>query len=785
MPQRTYFGGIAVLYLLSGGLGLLYEVAFSKYLSFVFGATAYASSAVLVAFMGGLSLGAHLSGKLGRRFARPLWLYGCVELAIGGFCLVAPSLFGIVTAAYVSLAAHVEQLALLSAARYLLASLIVFIPAAGMGATLPLLARFVRGSDGSTSQKRLTALYAINTVGGSIGSLLSAYWIIPSLGLSASMRISAVLSMLVGAIACAVGQRVAVDDAAKSPVGGAPSDLPSGETTVSSDELTAAAASGFLVFASEVIFVHMLALVIGTSVYAFGLMLAIFLVCLAAGTPLANLLARLAKNAALPLSLAIAAIALAASLPIWDKLPDLFARVGARIVDWPGREAIRGLAAFGALAIPVTCMGTTFPLVIRSIANKSTVGADVGRVTVANTIGSIAGSIVGGFVVLPRLGSQRSLVLVACAYAAMSLWLMRSLPRAKQIALGGLAVAAIIAGWALPAWNMFDLTSGANVYFERQDSSPSTFVMVHEDIHGGVTTVGRNGAVLSLWTNGKFQGNDADEGGAQRGFAHLPSIFAPRFGRALVVGMGTGTTVGTMAAYPYQRVDVAELAPAIVEAARTHFAHVNHRALYDPRVHVMLEDGRNVLLVGSEKYDVITVELSSIWFAGAANLYNREFYKIAKRRLSEDGVLQQWVQLHHTTQREIAGILATLRLEFPYLAFFVTEHQGHVVASQRPLVTSTAHLTELEQDPRVRASLGPDESLMGFARGILFDDQSLDQLMHDAGVSLDQIVSTDDNLYLEYETPRNNVPSADMTGDSMTKLGRYETPGLLERHVRP
>src|SRR5450432_1220397 len=606
MPKRTTFAGIAALYLLSGGLGLLYEVAFSKYLSFVFGATAYASSAVLVAFMGGLSLGAHLSGRLGRRVARPLLVYGYVELAIGAFCLIAPSLFGIVTAAYVAFAAHVEQLPLLSAARYLVASSIVFVPAAGMGATLPLLARFVRGFGGHGSQRRLIALYAINTAGGAMGSLLSAYWIIPSLGWSTAVRTSALLSMLVGATPCGLGRRLR-DDAPADPTTGETS----GETTLTFDELSVAVASGFLVFASEVIFVHLLALVIGTSVYAFGLMLAIFLVCLAAGTPVASLLVRFFKDGALSLSLAIAAMALAASLPIWDKLPDLFASLGGRVVDWPGRESVRGLAAFGALAIPVTCMGTTFPLVIRAIANKSNVGADVAKVTVANTVGSMAGSIVAGFVVLPRFGSQRSLVLVACAYAAMSLWMLRRLPRPRQMALGGLALTAIVMAWAIPGWNLFDLTSGANVYFERQDSSPRSFVMVHEDIHGGVTTVGRNGGVLSLWTNGKFQGNDADEGGAQRGFAHLPSMFAPRFDRALVVGMGTGTTVGTMAAYPYRRVDVAELAPAIVEAARTHFAHVNRGALDDPRVHVMLEDGRNVLLVGTEKYDVITVELSS------------------------------------------------------------------------------------------------------------------------------------------------------------------------------
>ena len=152
---------------------------------------------------------------------------------------------------------------------------------------------------------------------------------------------------------------------------------------------------------------------------------------------------------------------------------------------------------------------------------------------------------------------------------------------------------------------MSDLTNGANVYFERDTTKPTSFVMVHEDIHGSVTTVGYNGDVLSLWTNGKFQGNDAERAAPSEGLrTSLP--LRPRFGRAMVVGMGTGTTVGTMAAYPFERVDVAELAPAIVEAARGIFAHDEpSRARRSARARAA-QDGRNVLLVGSDKYVVIT-----------------------------------------------------------------------------------------------------------------------------------------------------------------------------------
>ncbi|HVZ36753.1 MAG TPA: hypothetical protein VG963_30215, partial [Polyangiaceae bacterium] len=356
-------GLLGSLYLASGALGLIYEVAFSKYLGLSFGATAAASSAVLVAFMGGLALGAHLTGRFERHVRRPLFWYGSVELSIGLFCLLAPTLFARLTPVYVLLAAHTHSLVLLSVVRGLLAMSIVAVPAIGMGSTLPLLARFIHGAgpgEDAAANRKLATLYGVNTLGGALGSLGSAYLILPYLGLSLTVRSCAGASISIGLLALLLGRRertTAVPGRPKAissqPADGsveAPDSISAARTgtaTVpgsaassssasasevvassaatssqgpSSDGLSApdvagarltpnqayalAALSGLLVFSCEVIATHLLALVIGTSVYAFGLMLAIFLICLSLGTPLARWLERRLGGSALSISLA-------------------------------------------------------------------------------------------------------------------------------------------------------------------------------------------------------------------------------------------------------------------------------------------------------------------------------------------------------------------------------------------------------------------------------------------------------------------------------------------------
>jgi spermidine synthase len=560
---------------------------------------------------------------------------------------------------------------------------------------------------------------------------------------------------------------------------------PSGELRVLA---VLALLSGWLVFAAEVVFTHLLALVIGNSAYAFGLILAVFLSFLFVGASRAPAFARRFGDAALAWGLIGAGVALAVTLPLWDELPLLFAGTGLYITSFFGREALRALAAFLILALPVTLMGLTFPLLLQRVAHYENVGRWVGRLTAINTIGAVLGSLCTGYLVLPWLGSQRALVATATLFVAAGIVVARRVPSLRLAPVGAFAGVAVAVGLLAPRWDLARLTSGSNVYFDGAQR-PDEITMLEEDVQGGVTTVTRTGDVHTLFTNGKFQGNTGWEMNAQRFFAHYPSLFVNRFDRALVIGLGTGTTLGTLAAYPWQRLDVVEISPAIERAARRYFREPNLGSLDDPRVKLHLADGRNFLLVSSERYDLISMELSSIWFAGAASLYSREFYGLVREHLTPGGVLQQWVQMHHIRRRDFATVLHTLRAEFAHVVLFYGGGQGILVASNEPLVASAARVSELEQRPRIRAVIPEGRPLLSLLDDVLATGASLDRYLaevaRDAGVKPSELLSTDDNLYLEYATPRGNVlPWASREELVLELLGR-RAPADLARLRAP
>jgi spermidine synthase len=765
-PERraasTPFSTTLVLFVASGATGLVDQLCFSKYLAYIVGSTAHAVSAVLAAFMTGLALGAHFGGRRSVAARRPLFAYGVLELVVAGSVVLVPLAFTGLTPLYVSLARSApDSLPVLSALRWLTAMLLVIVPTTAMGATLPLLARSLGADAGERKQRKLGALYAANTLGGAIGALGAAYVVLPALGLSSTLFASAAASAAIGVVALLIGRQKSV---AEPPVEARAEAAPA--TAAGSGELRAlvvlALLSGWLVFMAEVVFTHLLALVIGNSAYAFGLILAVFLTFLFVGASRAPVLSKQLGDAALPWGLVGSGAALAVTLPLWDELPLLFAGTGVYVTSFFGREVLRAVAAFSILALPVTAMGLTFPLLLQRVAQHAEVGRWVGKLTAVNTIGAVLGSLSTGYLVLPWLGSQRTLVLAAGAFVVAGLLIARRSLGARLAPIAALGAIALGGGTLAPRWDLARLTSGSNVYFDGAEP-PDEISMMEEDVQGGVTTVTRTGSVHTLFTNGKFQGNTGWEMNAQRFFAHYPSLFVNRFDRALVIGLGTGTTLGTLAAYPWQRLDVVEISPSIERAARRYFRESNLGALDDPRVKLTLADGRNFLLVSSEKYDLVSMELSSIWFAGASSLYSREFYRLVHDHLTPGGVLQQWVQMHHIRRRDFATVLMTLRAEFEHVVLFYGGGQGILVASNQPLVASAARVHELEERPRIRAVIPEGRPLISLLDDVLASGASLDRYLaavaRDSGVPPGELVSTDDNLYLEYATPRGNVLS--------------------------
>jgi spermidine synthase len=289
--------------------------------------------------------------------------------------------------------------------------------------------------------------------------------------------------------------------------------------------------------------------------------------------------------------------------------------------------------------------------------------------------------------------------------------------------------------------------------------------------------------VKTLITNGKFQGNDrrdfSGEMVAQSSFAIAPLLHTAERNSALVIGFGTGTTTRVLDEAGFQHVAVAELSSDIVALADRHFSTINYGVIHRPNVHVHVTDGRNFLLLDRHRYDLISIELSSIWFAGAANLYNDEFYALVEPRLTAGGVLQQWVQLHRLSHRDVMSILVTLRQRFPRVWLYFLGKQGVLVACKSDCPPNSETIRQLENAPRLKATIALfNTGLDGVLRGRMLTPDGLDRLIadyhNDTRLALSELVSTDDNLYLEYSTPKGNVREYDESiADNEAFLGRY------------
>ena len=439
-------------------------------------------------------------------------------------------------------------------------------------------------------------------------------------------------------------------------------------------------------------------------------------------------------------------------------------------------------------------MGTTFPLLLAARRRaRPTSRASVGRLTVANTIGTIAGSIVTGYVVLPALGSQGSLRAVAVAFARAAYRSPRrasigraAAERAQVPRLLGAAVVARLA-LALPRWDLARLTNGANVYFTARPAARRDRLRARRRARRRHDGRAPRRASTRCYTNGKFQGDDGQEMTAQRRFAHFPSLFVrplrprarhrprhrhdPRHPRHLPV-----------AAHRRRR----DLARRSSRPRAASSPSQSRDALDDPRVRLELNDGRNLLLVATEPYDLVTIELTSVWFAGAASLYSREFYELVRARLAPGGVLQQWVQLHHIRRARARGHRPHApRRRSPTWRSSSAARQGILVASDAPLVASRARLAALESAPGPPRDPRRQAHLVDLLDELIASEDDLDRFV-DRRPEGEPIVSTDDNLYLEYATPKGNVFDYRNSLDArLAELEQYRTNDPAVRHLGP
>ncbi|WP_141730870.1 fused MFS/spermidine synthase [Oligoflexus tunisiensis] len=758
-------------YFVSGFTSLIFQVVLNKYFSFIFGVSAYATATVLAAFMLGLAVGSYWIGrKVTYSKGKLFTLYGLLEAAVGLYAICFIPISNEIDAIFSHLATEFSwSFHGLTLLRFVSAVLLIGIPTFLMGGTLPCLIEALRRLNVAG---KINFVYGFNILGAAMGVIVGSYFLIPAIALTGALQVVLALNILLVPLSFLVQKR------ADRLVADRPTETSQVVATSQKIPLImwiAAFGSGFIAFGNEVYWNHLLSLVIGTSVYAYAIMLFTTLIGMTAGSFLAHRMTKWATppEKLLEYSCIMLAFCLVGTMPLWDKMPLLFLRLGTYVEGFAMRETLRFIACLLLILPAAICAGMILPLVFNALENKGRLGGhDLGRLYAVNTLGTILGSLIAGFIILESIGGRQAIVLNAIFASSLMIAFAAS-AREKKFALPSMQFAALILlGTMLPPWDTKAMLSGANIYFEKAHDDFDELVWQKENHVGGVTSIIRKDQTLTMLTNGKFQGNNGKEKIDQIRFAVIPNMFVKKTDAALNIGLGTGMTLGVIGEFPYKKLDAAELSPDIIEAARRYFSDINFNVLDRPGTHIHVEDGRNFLslLPKDRRYDLISIELTSIWFAGAGNLYNDEFYQLAKKHMSQGAVMQQWLQLHHIGIRDIGILLKTLRKNFKYVQLWLPSHQGIIIASDEPLKVNPARVNEFKNSQVSHtAYLEEVHTLWG---ELLLNSTELDTFLADLEKSEPLPLSTDKNLFLEFSTPKGNTLGWNFD-DNFSKLLKY------------
>jgi spermidine synthase len=764
-PLRT----LSVLFFVSGATALSAEVVLNKLLTYVFGSSHLATSTVLAAYMAGLSAGAWLFGRVSSRLARPVIAYAALELLVGAFYALLPILFGPFQRAAVGLASPLAgSPVLLTAARFGLSFALVFVPTLMMGGTLPtLVSAFERGP---ALRRSLPLLYATNTLGAAAGTLIASYAVIPRLGLDGTLFGCAALNVAVAVAAVIVARSRPAEGGEAAPVEHDPAAEDGGHLAPETVYVLAFA-QGTLSFALEVVWSHLIGTVIGVTAYAFALMLFAILLGIGAGSLLVPRLVRgRAPAAVFAGAMLLLALSVALSLRGWDRFGDtiIYRTYGlAKEGRFWGREAVR-LGFCLALLFPAAlAMGISLPALAASARGEGpNHGRWVGRVFASNTLGTITGSLLCGFVLLGRLRSER--ILAGAAVAALVLGLVAILradgfARTTRRARGTLAVVAVAALGLAVGFRGFDakrLTLGAHYYWYATESATTDRVeSVREDAQSGFITVSRSpNGVRTLKTNGKYEGTDA-AGEFQDLFALFGGLYVKRWDRAVIVGLGPARTLRVMYEMPFRHLEAVEYSPAMIEAAYREFDAFAKEPFDDhDRVSVFCDDGRNHIQLSRETYDYVAMAISGAAFAGSSNIYSRDFFRAVREHLSPEGVFMLWIQVHHVFPEDVRSVIYTLRTEFPHVHFYTDggQGQGFLLASPSPLTIDAGMVADKLSSPRLQRTVA--EHGLGWPldlteRAVFTTDAELTRYFADPSVGRAPVLLTDLRPTFEYKTP--------------------------------
>jgi spermidine synthase len=727
---------VAALLFGSGLSALVYQIAWQREFRLVFGSSTAASAAVLAIFIGGMGAGGLLLGRRADAHPRPLRLYAALELGVAVTAALTPPLLDLSRAAYLRFGGALTLgFAGATALRLALAALVLAAPTLLMGGTLPAAVRGVQ-SDADPRRRTVGLLYGANTLGAVTGSVLATFWLLERLGTRATLWSACAANAAVALVA----MLLSFGDASNPKADPAP-EVATSAPAPRAFVLVAAAVVGFAFFLLELVWYRMLGPLLGGSVFTFGLILAVALAGIGAG---GLAYARFGEGRPATLrgfALTCLAEALGVAIPfaLGDRIalvalalrPEGVVRLVAYLPGWIAVAAIVVLpAAFAA--------GAQYPMLIALLGSgRRGVGAQVGAAAACNTAGAMAGSLSGGFVLLPLLSATgcwrataallTALGLVALVLAARTegaradppegdvpwlpqprRWLRRALvPLAAVASLACLAAVGPTAAWRhspIGAGRVDRLVLRSPIEARRWlHDARRGIVWEREGVESSVALDGTDG--LAMVVNGKIDGNARGDAATQVMGGLLGALLHPHPRSAMVIGLGTGSTAGWLGAVPsIERVDVAELEGSMLHIASA-CAPVNEDVRANPKVRIVVGDAREILLTIPARYDVIFSEPSNPYRAGVASLFTREYYRAVASRLEEGGLFLQWLQAYEIDEDTVRAVYATLGAVFPSVETWRLGASDLVlVASARPPLHDAAALgARVNEEPYRRA----------------------------------------------------------------------------------
>ena len=779
--RLPFFGLVAFF---SGISCLVYELVWSRYLTLIFGASVYAVACVLACFMLGLALGSWLLGKLAdlddppdNRRSTNL-LIG-LAIGIGIYGMISPWLFsGIREWTTLIFQNGYPGELLKNMIRISLAMMVLIIPTFLMGGTFPVMIKLfhrLRGLDIQSVGAEVATLYSINTFGGVVGAFLTGFCFIRFWGLQNTIYFAGLLNFISAGLVylCFRDQTVPANKTKQNKIGPAPPIL---ENRLYSKKmiyvaLAAFTLSGFTSLGYEVFWTKILTFFFRDSIYDFSIVLTAFLTGIVIGSFLCGKLLAPRKNPLLLLGFteiligigSLCSLFLIGRLPYMASFLQSMSQLYAKFGDgyWFIATVARFGYAFLVMLIPTILLGATFPLVSMIVAGDSKkLGRTIGMMNGMNTLGATVGSLLAGFVLTVWLGIQISIIFLTVINIGIGIILCSLAPfrnfKLKTLILSISILIPVLIIMVLPPWDKVRMST--NVLEPNQPVNQMLSILYyHEDAYG-ITSVTefKPRQIKILTTNRLYSQNTSAMMGLEdhRRLGYIPVLLHKNPQSALVIGLGAGVSLRGVSESKLNSIDCVEISQGVMEAAR-YFSPENHHILANPKIHFIVDDGRNYLSISHQKYDVIIGDILFPMSSGSSNMFSREYFSLCKKHLQPEGLMCQWLPVHQLSLAELKTIIKTFKTVFPHTSLWYGMIGSSVpvigcIGTQSKLAIDFESLQKKYQDPIFVKNLREAnlDTPAIFLSNFIMEGAAIDSL------TMDQIVNTDDHPIIEFSNPK-------------------------------